>query len=392
MNAAPLVVLAAGGTGGHVFPAEALATVLAARGYRLALATDDRGAAYGGALGGIETYRLRIPPLGPGLVARIKGVAGMGLAIFATQRLLKRLRPQAVVGFGGYPSVPTVYAATRIVVPTLIHEQNAVLGRANRLLASRVDAIATSFARTRLLGDAQARLATRTGNPVRPAVIAFAQASYSPPAAGEMLRILVTGGSQGAAVFSRILPVAFAALAPAERAGVSIVQQCRPEEIEKTRAAYRAAGIAAELATFFSDLPNRLASAHLVIARAGASTAAELAVVGRPAILVPYPAAADDHQSDNARALLDAGGAWVMPQPQFTADALAARLAGLIADPTPLSAMAMAARTLAIPDAAERLADLVMKLAPLSAAMSPATASEIIGRIDRATRTMESPA
>lgn len=392
MSAAPLIVLAAGGTGGHVFPAEALAIVLSARGYRLALATDDRGAAYGGALGGLETYRLRIPPLGPGVVARINGVAGMGLAIFAAQRLLKRLRPRAVVGFGGYPSVPTVYAATRVAIPTLIHEQNAVLGRANRLLAARVDAIATSFACTRFLGEAQARLATQTGNPVRPAVIALAQTSYSPPAAGEKLRILVTGGSQGAAVFSQILPAALAALAPAARAGVSIVQQCRPEELEKTRAAYRAAGIAAELATFFTDLPDRLAVAHLVIARAGASTVAELAVAGRPALLVPYPAAADDHQSDNARALVDAGGAWVMIQPQFTLEALAARLAALIADPTPLSGMAAAARSFATPDAAERLADLVMKLAPLSAAASPAATSELMDRVDRATRTMESPA
>jgi UDP-N-acetylglucosamine--N-acetylmuramyl-(pentapeptide) pyrophosphoryl-undecaprenol N-acetylglucosamine transferase len=392
MSAAPLIVLAAGGTGGHVFPAEALASVLSARGYRLALATDDRGAAYGGALGALETHRLHVPPLGRSFVARIKGIAGMGLAIFAAQRLLKRLRPQAVVGFGGYPSVPTVYAATRIAVPTLIHEQNAVLGRANRLLATRVDAIATSFTRTRFLAAAQSRLATRTGNPVRPAVIALAQTSYSPPAAGEKLRILVTGGSQGAAVFSQVIPAALAALAPSQRAGVTIVQQCRPEELEKTRAAYREAAVDAELATFFSDLPDRIAAAHLVIARAGASTVAELAVAGRPALLVPYPAAADDHQTDNARAFADTGGATIVAQPRFTAEALATRLAELIADPTPLSGMAAAARTFAMPDAAERLADLVMKLAPLSAAISAAVISETTGRVDRATRTMESPA
>ncbi len=391
MSAAPLIVLAAGGTGGHVFPAEALASVLGARGYRLALMTDDRGAVYSGALGGIETHRLRVPPLGPGVIGRIKGVAGMGLAVLAAQRLLKRLGPQAVVGFGGYPSMPTVYAATRVAIPTLIHEQNAVLGRANRLLASRVDAIATSFARTRFLSETQARVATRTGIPVRPAIIALGHASYAPPAVGEKLRVLLTGGSQGAAVFGQIVPGSLAALGPAARAGVSIVQQCRPEDLDKVRAVYSTAGIAAELATFFNDLPTRLAEAHLVIARAGASTVAELAVAGRPALLVPYPSAADDHQSDNARALVEAGGAWLMSQPQFTAEALAARLTGSIADPTPLSDMAAAARAFATPDAADRLADMVMKLAPRLAIASPVASSESAGRVDRATRAMVSP-
>ncbi|MBI3452683.1 MAG: undecaprenyldiphospho-muramoylpentapeptide beta-N-acetylglucosaminyltransferase [Rhodospirillales bacterium] len=364
MSAAPLIVLAAGGTGGHVFPAEALAGVLQARGYRLALITDRRGAGYGGVLGTVETHRLPVSGMGGGLAGRLRGGLTLGVSVFTALRLLGRLAPAAVVGFGGYPSLPTVFAAAQRGVRTAIHEQNAILGRANRFLAPRVDAIATSFAETRFAGPAGQGRVHLTGNPVRAAAIAERARPYTPPVQGGRLRVLVTGGSQGAAVFGRVVPAAVAALPPALRPRLDIVQQCRPDDLESVREAYRAASVWCELSAFFDDLPARIAGAHLVIARAGASTTAELAVIGRPALLVPYPHATDDHQTANARALVCAGGAWLVPNTEFTPPTLAARLAALLTDPEPLIHAATAARSLGRPDAAERLANLVAGLAP----------------------------
>ena len=360
---APLVLLAAGGTGGHVFPAEALAGALAARGFRLALVTDDRGARYGGELGKLETHRLPLRKMTGGLARKFLGALSLIPGFLAARTLIARLRPAAVVGFGGYPSLPTLAAAAVARVPAALHEQNAVLGRTNRLIAGRADAIAGSFARTRGAPDA-----VHVGNPVRAAAIGLRASTYVIPAPGGELRLLVTGGSQGASIFGRVVPAAVSALAPELRARLRIVQQTRAEDADAVTAAYAKMGVAAEVAPFFADLPARIADAQIAVARAGASTVAELACIGRPAILVPYPHATDDHQTANAEALAQAGGAWTVADAEFTPAWLAARLEALLADPAPLARMAQAAWGFGKPDAAERLADLVEKLAQRRAA------------------------
>lgn len=358
-----LVLLAAGGTGGHVFPAEALAGTLIERGWRLGLVTDRRGHAYGGTLGSIETFRIAAGGIaGRGVLSKLRGVAELGLGVLQARALLKRERPAAVVGFGGYASVPTMVAASMLGIPTAIHEQNAVLGRANRLLAGRVRRIATSYAQVAHLDEAWANKVVHTGMPVRAGIAALRDAPY--PALGEdtPVRLLVLGGSQGARVLSEVVPAALALLPQALRARLDVAQQCRPEDLTAVHEAYGATGIPATLESFFADVPERLSAAHLVIARSGASTVAELTTLGRPAILVPYPHAIDDHQTANARAVDEAGGAWLMPQPSFTADALAARLEALFTQPGTLARAAGCARAAGRPDAAARLADLVASL------------------------------
>ncbi len=310
---------------------------------------------------GRETYTLS----GAGIAGRgtVKAArAGILLAagVFQARGILGRIGAAAVVGFGGYPTVAPVLAAKLMKHrPALIlHEQNAVLGRANRFLSPRADMLALSFEHT---GRVPETATTQfTGNPVRPAIAALANQPYPP--AGADLHLLVLGGSLGARVFSDIVPAAVTALPEALRGRIRVTQQCRAEDIDRVRAAYLAAGIRAELSSFFPDIAQRLGSAHLVIARAGASTIAELAVVGRPSILVPLPSAIDDHQTTNARALAAAGAAWPMPQPEFTPAALTAQLARLLADPAGLAAAAAAARTQARADAADRLATLVEQL------------------------------
>ncbi|HST76226.1 MAG TPA: undecaprenyldiphospho-muramoylpentapeptide beta-N-acetylglucosaminyltransferase [Acetobacteraceae bacterium] len=356
------IVIAAGGTGGHFFPAEALASELVARGQRIALMTDARS---GGLASTVFAGRERFVLRGAGIAGRgvLRGAqAALALAAGVAQAraVLARIDAAAVVGFGGYPSVAPALGARLMRRPpsVILHEQNAVLGRANRFLAFQSTALALSFETTeRVPETAQTVL---TGNPVRGTIAAIADQTYMPP--GETIRLLVLGGSLGARVFSDVVPAALAALLDGLRARLSVVQQCRAEDVERVRAAYAASGIAAELATFFPDVADRLATASLVIARAGASTVAELAAAGRPAILVPLPGAIDDHQSANARALADAGAAWTMPQPGFTSAALAARLAELLDDPASLTRAAAAARGQARIDAAARLADLVEAL------------------------------
>jgi UDP-N-acetylglucosamine--N-acetylmuramyl-(pentapeptide) pyrophosphoryl-undecaprenol N-acetylglucosamine transferase len=355
----PLVVLAAGGTGGHVFPAEALAVELISRGAALMLFTDRRGDVYGGALGALESRTIPAGGLaGKGVVARVRSLADLARGLLQARRLLKALAPRAVVGFGGYASVPTVLAATAAGIRTVVHEQNAVLGRANRLLAGRVDRIATSFAEVSAVPPRAAGKIVRTGMPVRPG---FTHAQeYVPPAANGEVRLLVLGGSQGAKIFGEVVPAAVARLDPALRRRLVISQQCRAEGLAAADAAYRQLQVTVDLAPFFDDVPQRLTAAHLVIARAGASTVAELTALGRPSILIPYPFAIDDHQSANARALAATGAAWVLPQQDFDADALAARLAELLAgDGGELSKAAAAARAAGCPDAAARLANVV---------------------------------
>jgi UDP-N-acetylglucosamine--N-acetylmuramyl-(pentapeptide) pyrophosphoryl-undecaprenol N-acetylglucosamine transferase len=354
-----LIVLAAGGTGGHMFPAEALARELLGRGFEVALVTDRRGQAFGDRAPGVALHRIRAGRLGGGIVAKLAGLVELGLGRIEAGRLLRRLAPAAAVGFGGYPSVPTMWAATALGVPSLLHEQNALLGRANRLLAGRVDRIATSFADVGGIGAFDRSRIVETGNPVRPAVAALRGTTYLAPHDQGAINILVLGGSQGARILSEVIPAALALLPPALRARLRLVQQARAEDIDAVRRAHAENDVAAELATFFDDVPARLARAHLVISRAGASTVAELTVVGRPAILVPYLHAADDHQTANAQALAAAGAAWIVPQLEFTPAVLAERLIALFADPDGLAAAARAAEQLGRPDAARRLADLV---------------------------------
>ena len=358
-----LILLAAGGTGGHVFPAEALASALMERGHRLGLVTDRRGHAYGGTLGSLETFRIAAGGIaGRGVLSKVRAVAELGVGVIQARSLLKRLAPAAVVGFGGYASVPPMVAATWLGIPTAIHEQNAVLGRANRLLAGRVGRIATSYANVLHVDPAWRAKISRTGMPVRAAIARLRDTPY--PALGDSgpIRLLVLGGSQGARILSEVIPAALAALPEAVRTRLQVAQQCRPEDLEMVRAAYAGTGIDATLDSFFADVPERMSQAHLVIARSGASTVAELTALGRPAILVPYPHAIDDHQTANARAVDEAGGAWLMPQPAFTSDALAGRLDSLFTQPGTLARAAGCARAAGRPDAAALLADLVAAL------------------------------
>jgi len=363
MSAPKLIVLAAGGTGGHLFPAEALARELLTRGFRVALVTDRRGQAFGDQLSGVDLHRIRAGRFGAGIVNKMIGVAELALGTFEAKRLLRQLAPACVVGFGGYPSVPTMLAASRLGLPSLIHEQNAILGRANRLLASRVGPIATAFAELGGIRPLDRARVTLTGNPVRPAIAAQRGTPY--PAIGPDLpfRILVLGGSQGARILSEIIPLALTRLSPALRQRIKIAQQARPEDIDAVRRVYAEHGIDAELATFFADVPARLAQTHLVISRSGASTVAELAMIGRPAILVPYLHAMDDHQTANARAFAASGAAWVMSQAEFTVEALAAKIEALASSPESLLRAAAASYAQGRPDAAHALADLVSEAA-----------------------------
>jgi UDP-N-acetylglucosamine--N-acetylmuramyl-(pentapeptide) pyrophosphoryl-undecaprenol N-acetylglucosamine transferase len=353
------VVIAAGGTGGHFFPAEALASELIARGHRIALMTDARsGGLQSPVFAGLEQYVISGAGIaGRGVIRAGKAAAALAAGVVQARGILSRIHAGSVVGFGGYPSVAPVLA-TRLMPrrPTVIlHEQNAVLGRANRLLARHADMLALSFAATERVPHS-AKTAV-TGNPVRPAIAALATVPYAPPT--DTLRVLVLGGSLGARVFSDVVPPALAALPDALRSRLAVVQQCRSEDLERVCEAYRSAGIAADLAAFFPNVAKKLAAAHLVIARAGASTVAELAVVGRPAILVPLPGAIDNHQAANARALTEARGASVIAQRVCSPELLTERLAALLGAPDMLAHAAGAARGIACPDATARLADLV---------------------------------
>jgi len=350
------IVLATGGTGGHVFPAEALAGELEARGMPFTLVTDSRGRQWQGALSRQPIHYIHSASPSGSLGARLKALLSLGRGLFDAWRALGRIHPAAVVGFGGYASVPTMIAARLRGTPAMVHEQNAVLGRANRLIVGGVSKIATSFAPTRFVGDDRGWL---VGNPVRDAVRALRSSSYRAPGHDRVVDVLVFGGSQGAASFSQVIPAALLSLEQPMRARLRIVQQCRPEDLQKVRSTYLQANIVAELAPFFADLPQRLASAHLVIGRSGASTVAELATIGRPSILIPYPYAADDHQTANARAFEATGACIVIPHAEFTAPTLARHLRALIAAPDHMAAMAAAAHAAGRPDAAARLADLV---------------------------------
>lgn len=360
----PPILLAAGGTGGHLFPAEALAAELSRRGRKVAFVTDKRGQGFGAGkdatLAAIPVFRL---PSGTPTGKKIGGklVAGFETArgTLAAFALLAKLKPGAVIGFGGYPSLPLMLAATQLRLATALHEQNAVLGRVNRLLARRVEKIALSYAATKFLPPGADTMLT--GNPVRPAIQAQTGRAYAAPA--ETIRILILGGSQGARILSDVLPQAFQNLSAGLKIKLDIQQQCRPEDLERVRAAYAAAGIKAECQSFFVDVAERMAGAHLVIGRSGASTVAEIAAIGRPAMLIPYAFATDDHQTANAEALVQAGAACRIAQGDFTAARATEDLQALLGAPEKLAAMAAAAASLGRSDAAQALADMVENLA-----------------------------
>lgn len=362
MNASnSLIILAAGGTGGHIFPAEALAEELLSRGHRVMLVTDKRFNHFkSGLLSQIERRTIRAGGSGGGLVHKVTSVANILIGTLRARRILKTFQPVAVVGFGGYPSFPTVYAASGMGIPTFIHEQNSVLGRANRMLARRADVIVTSFPDTQMVEEGDRKKIVMTGNPVRASIRALRDVPYPTIQQDGMLHLLVTGGSQGASVFSEVVPEAVALLPEHLRSRLRIDQQCREMELAAARARYKELGVHADLASFFVDLPARLASAHLVIVRSGASTLSELAVAGRPAIMVPLPTAMDNHQYFNANAFEEVGGGWVMTQDGFTAQALSARLEAFLTAPETLSRAAEQGKKLGIQDAAKKLADLVL--------------------------------
>lgn len=360
---APHVVLAAGGTGGHIFPAIAVAEELLARGYDVSLVTDRRGQGFGNALPQVAVHRIRASGIGKGIVGKASSAASIALGTMQARRLLAKLKPVCVVGFGGYPSVPTMLAATSRGIATMIHEQNAVLGRANRLVAPRVSAIATSFAETKFVRDEDRAKIVLTGNPVRAAFSAVRDQDYPPIGPnGEGVKVLVLGGSQGARILSDVVPAAFAEMPQTLRRRFAVTQQCRPEDMDRVAAAYEAAGMKPVLAPFFDDVPDRMAAAHIVIARAGASTVAELAETGRPAILVPYPHAMDDHQTANAGAMEAEGGAWLIPQTAFQPETLIMRLEGFVNLPDGLRQAAEKMRAAGGRNAASALVDRIETL------------------------------
>ena len=358
-----MVVIAAGGTGGHMFPARALAEALTKRGVGAALITDARGAGFGDAIAEVATYRIVACSPSGSPMQRLKGMARLARGYLQSKSILRRLKPVCVIGFGGYPSAPALMAASRMGLPTAIHEQNAVLGRANRLLARRVDLIATAHDQVSGIAEADRAKVVKIGNPVRAAVAALRDDPYPAPVPNGELRLLVLGGSQGARILSDVVPQAIALLPETKRARLSVVQQCRAEDLAPVRELYAAYRVRCVLDSFFADLPDRLHWSQLLIARAGASTVAEISVAGRPAILVPYAAATDDHQAANARGLAAAGGAWMMREDSFQPAALSARLEFYLSQPTILVRAAARAHEVGLPDAADRLADLVLRQA-----------------------------
>ena len=363
---APLILLAAGGTGGHLFPAEALGVELIKRGLRIRLVTDDRALRYGGLFSrdmidvvASETARGRNP------LQLAYASFTLGTGTLSAFGLMRRLKPAAVVGFGGYPTLPPLIAARLAGIPSVIHDANAVLGRANRFLSRHVSAIATSLPGVLDRDPALSAKTTAVGTPMRPAILVAAATGYRAPETNSPFHLLVVGGSQGARVMSDVVPGAIERLEPALWSRLILTQQVREEDMIRVRTVYDRLKISCELAPFFTDLPARLATNHLVVSRSGAGTVAELAAIGRPSILVPLPGSIDQDQFANAGVLSGVGGALRIPQSEFTSDRLASEISALAAEPVRLAAIAKAARNVGRLDAAERLADLVVKVARL---------------------------
>ncbi len=357
------IVLAAGGTGGHLFPALALSEALGRRGVIVDLMSDERADKYGV---GFPARSIHIVPSatasGKNPLKAMQAAVTLSRGVAAAAKILGDLDPTVVIGFGGYPTFPPLMAARMRGIPTIVHEQNAVLGRANKMLAPRVDRIATSFAATRFLDGPLIEKVRQTGNPVRNIVLEAARYEYTPPSTEGPIGVLVFGGSQGARFLSNTVPPALAALPAALKSRLQVVQQARPEDVAAVEAAYRYSGIASQVAPFFTDLPARMAWSHVVIGRAGASTVAELTVIGRPSILVPLPHSLDNDQLENARRLAESGGAWCIEERDLDAARLTGVLMEILSQPGRLDQMARSARAEGRPDAVERLADLAVEM------------------------------
>ena len=374
-------VLAAGGTGGHMVPAHALAAELKGRGHGVLLITDERGARFPGLFKNVPVHILPAGRLGGGPIGMLKAFASVVKGRGEAKRLYRKHRPDAVVGFGGYPAFPSLLAASSMKIPTILHEQNAVLGRVNRFLAGDAVAIGTAFTNLERLKPKFADKLVLVGNPVRAEIGRLGEMPFPPFDDIAPLKILVTGGSQGASILSNIVPAGLGMLDPSLRRRLQVVQQCRPEDIERVRAQYAELGIPAELMTYIEDMPQKLGDAHLVIGRAGASTIAEMTAAGRPAILIPYAAATDDHQTANAREMVLAGGARAIQEASFTPDVLARQIEALAMDPVALANAAARALSVGRPHAARDLADLVERV---GGGPSPVMVGPAVGRRRRA--------
>jgi len=361
------IMIVAGGTGGHMFPGVALAQTLSMRGYQVVFVSDKRGADLSrenlGLPEDIDRFVISSGRLGGGILASIQGAFQLINGFSQAWRLIRRIRPIIAVGFGGYPTIPPILAAGLKGIPTVIHEQNAVLGRANRRLARGAQAFALSFNKTSKLSVSGASRARVVGNPIRKEIANLASEPYLPPS--NIIQVLVIGGSLGAQVFSKIVPAAFKIISPRTRLKFSVSQQCRKEDIDEVKEIYKTLQMNVELATFFEDIPQRIAHSHMVICRSGASTVAELTAAGRPALYVPYPSAIDDHQTNNARAIEQGGGGWVFLQSEFTPGALAGWLEAALENPKGLTAVAEAAKKLGNPAAADLLADMILDNLPV---------------------------
>jgi UDP-N-acetylglucosamine--N-acetylmuramyl-(pentapeptide) pyrophosphoryl-undecaprenol N-acetylglucosamine transferase len=355
-------VLAAGGTGGHMIPAHALAAELKSRGHGVLLITDERGARFPGLFEGLPVHILPAGRLGGGPLGWLRAASSVLKGRGEAKRLYREHRPDAVVGFGGYPAFPSLLAASSMRIPTVLHEQNAVMGRVNRLLAGEAKAIGTAYDEIDRLKPRHKAKTVLVGNPVREEIARLGEMPFPPFDEVAPLKILVTGGSQGATILSQVVPEGLGMLEPSLRRRLQVVQQCRPDDIERVRKQYADLGIPAELMTYIEDMATKLADAHLVIGRAGASTVAELTAAGRPAILVPFAAATDDHQTANAREMVKAGGARAIKQENFTPQVLARQIEALAMDPVALSNAAARALSVGRPHAARDLADLVERV------------------------------
>jgi UDP-N-acetylglucosamine--N-acetylmuramyl-(pentapeptide) pyrophosphoryl-undecaprenol N-acetylglucosamine transferase len=355
-------VLAAGGTGGHMIPAHALAAELKSRGHGVLLITDERGARFPGLFERVPVHILPAGRLGGGPIGFLKAGMSVLRGRAEAKRLYREHRPDAVIGFGGYPAFPSLLAASAMRIPTVLHEQNAVMGRVNRLLAGEAEAIGIAYDKVDRLKPRHQANAVVIGNPVRDEIARLGELPYPPFDEIAPLKILVTGGSQGASVLSDVVPEGLGLLQPSLRHRLQVVQQCRPDDIEDVRKRYAALGIPAELMTYIEDMPDKLADAHLIIGRAGASTIAELSAAGRPAILIPFPSATDDHQTANAREMTKAGGARTIQQAGFTPVVLARQIEAMAADPIALNNAAARALSVGRPHAARDLADLVERV------------------------------
>lgn len=356
-----LALIAAGGTGGHMFPAQALAELLLAEGWRVRLSTDDRGARYAGGFPDAvqRSVVTSATTARGGLMGKLTAPLKIAAGVVEARKQFKADRPAIVIGFGGYPTIPAMSAAVSMGIPCMIHEQNGVMGRVNRLFSHRVNRVACGTWPTDLPKGVQG---IHTGNPVRAAVLDHAAAPYVPPGQGD-LSLLVIGGSQGARVLSDVVPAAIAALHDQMRSRLRVSHQARAEDVERVSTAYADAGVRVDVQPFFSDVPQRLAEAQLVVSRSGASSVADITVIGRPAILIPYAAATGDHQTANAKALAHSGAALVRPESTLDPASLTRDMHEILDNPAQATAMASAALSLARPDAARRLYEIVTEIA-----------------------------